>query len=86
MLQRTQKCPFVQEREISGEVLFVYLKLTLVSKIREEEGRIFTSSFQTVGVSKGDSRALSYVPKPSLEPVAALVVGAKGFLRFFGGP
>jgi hypothetical protein len=46
---------------------------------------MLTSCSQTRGVSRGESRASSYVPHPSFEQCIAFAVGASVLLRFLGG-
>lgn len=55
----------MKEREVDGKVFLVNLELRRVSQALESGRWIATSSSQTCGVSRGESRASSNVPSPS---------------------
>jgi hypothetical protein len=88
LLQGAQESSLVEEREVCREVLFVNLKLNAVSRqscLGHEVQRL-TSSFQTFGVSNGDLRASSDVPRASFPRCDGPDPGIRLRFRFRGLP
>lgn len=75
----------MQERKFRSVMFFVNSPLASISRITVFRESWLTSSSQTLGVSRGDSRASSNVPRRPLLRNVVPAVGTIGRLRFFGG-